>query len=46
MQILHQQYEKHILLKLEPEQYNGLYTMRFDVIDTGDGVSKSAKRFF
>ncbi len=33
----------HILLKLEPEQYNGLYTMRFDVIDTGDGVSEERK---
>jgi signal transduction histidine kinase/CheY-like chemotaxis protein len=33
----------HILLKVEPEQHKGLYAIRFDVIDTGDGIAEEHK---
>lgn len=33
----------HILLKVEPEQYQGMYAIRFDVIDTGEGIAENHK---
>lgn len=33
----------HILIKVEPEKYNEQYAIRFDIIDTGDGIAESHK---
>ncbi len=33
----------HILIKAEPEKFNGQYAVRIDVIDTGEGITENYK---